>query len=210
MWCFYVCWCHLKTLLPGCWRVRSERRSGPPPSWVQGKNCTVRGRSRGELRWYEVKIKDTTNNHYCVFTHHKTAHAPVSELWAKEVVIFLHLQAFLRAGSGVGRDLMIVFSSLKEHADPPMTRSVDLKSMTSFYHRGWCLEFTWNPACSCVQCTFQTKIFFKREKETILNMLYKICNPCPLTHIHQHSHVVINWQLITGEGVMATCWNNLI
>lgn len=138
-----MCYCHLLTQLQRCGRARSERRSGPPTSEVDGTNCTAREReTTGRVN---MKVNSSTKPDYCVFTHHKTAHAPVSALWAKEVLIFLHFQAFLRAGSGIGRNLTIVFSSLKEHTDPPVTRSVDPESITTLRHRTSRPEFTSNP-----------------------------------------------------------------
>lgn len=149
----WTCVCGSVTTLP----VDTATSLWENKEWEEIRSSNMWGwwyKLHGEKRQtgrVKIKINGSTSPDYCVFTHHRTAHAPVSELWTKEVMMFLHFQAFLCAGSGVGRNLTIVFSSLKEHADPPVTRSVDFKSITSLQHRALSPEFTSNPTCSCVQ-----------------------------------------------------------
>lgn len=120
--------CHLWTQLQGCVRGRCETRSGPSPSEGEGRNCERKRARAVKITWRVNKCDGLIHPHVA---YHHAAHAPVSELWAREVLMFLHLQDFSRADSGVGRSLTNVFSSLKEQADPPTTRRVDFRSITT-------------------------------------------------------------------------------
>lgn len=62
-------------------------------------------------------------------TYHSTAHTAVMELCTKDVAMFLHFHAFLRAESGMGSLLTAALTSVKKPKEEPVVKITELNSI---------------------------------------------------------------------------------
>lgn len=63
------------------------------------------------------------------WTYHSTAHTAVMELCTKDVAMFLHFHAFLRAESGMGSLLTVALTSVKKPKEEPVVKITELNSI---------------------------------------------------------------------------------